>query len=90
MKMSLFDELFSKVRKASLELQSNGLKKFGYEVLIELSINSYRQLLLDRDNYFAVRTEVDDPKDCVCKGTIYGVKFIVTKDIDRVLVAKEF
>ena len=88
--MSLFDDLFNRVRKASLELQSNGLKRFGYEVLIELSINSYRQLLADRDNYLAIRTEVDDPKDCVCKGTIYGIKFIVTKDIDRVLVAKEF
>lgn len=88
--MSLFDDLFNRARKASLELQSNGLKRFGYEVLIELSINSYQQLLADRDNYFAIRTEVDDPKDCVCKGTIYGIKFIVTKDIDRVLVAKEF
>ena len=84
-----FDELHEKVRKAFMELQCNELERYGFEVQIELSINSYRQLLSDRDRYFAIKTEVDDPKDCVCRGTIYGTKFVITKDTDRVLIAKE-
>ena len=84
-----FDELHEKVRKAFSELYTKKLERYGFEVQIELSINSYRQLLTDRDHYFAVKTEVDDPKDCICRGTIYGTKFVITKNTDRVLIAKE-
>ncbi len=83
-----FDKLYKEVRKAFCELQNNGL--VGYEVQIELSINSYRELLADRDHYFCIKTEVDTPKDCVCRGTIYGTPFVLTKDTDRVMVAKVF
>jgi len=84
-----FYELEEKVRKAQKELYINGLERYGFEIQIELSINSYRDLLNDRDHYFVIKTEVDDPKDCVCRGTIYGTKFVITKDTDRVLIAKE-
>ena len=84
-----FDELHEKVRKAFMELQYNGLERVGYGVQIELSINSYRELLNDYHGRFAVKPEVDDPKEYVHRGTIYGTPFVLTQDTDRVLVAKE-
>ena len=84
-----FDELHEKVRKAFIELQCNELEQLGYSVQIELSINSYRELLNDYHGRFAIKTEVDDPKEKVHRGTIYGTPFVLTLDTDRVLVAKE-
>lgn len=83
-----FDELHIKVRKAFMELQCNGLKRVGYGVQIELSINSYRELLNERQG-FAIKLEVDDPRERINRGTIYGTPFILTEDTDRVLIAKE-
>lgn len=84
-----FDELHEKVSKASMELRCNGLERFGYSVQIELSINTYRELLCDYQGRFAIKTEVDDPKERIHRGTIYGIPFILTQDTDRVLIAKE-
>ena len=84
-----FDELHEKVRKAFMELRCNGLERVGYSVQIELSVNSYRELLNDYHGRFAIKTEVDDPKERVHRGTIYGTPFVLTQDTDRVLVAKE-
>jgi len=84
-----FDDLHKKVRKAFMELQCNGLERLGYSVQIELSVNSYRELLNDYHGRFAIKTEVDDPKECIHRGTIYGTPFVLTQDTDRVLVAKE-
>lgn len=84
-----FDELHEKVRKAFMELQCNSLERVGYSVQIELSVNSYRELLNDYHGRFAIKTEVDDPKEKVHRGTIYGTPFVITLDTDRVLIAKE-
>ena len=85
-----FNELWGKVRKATLELRCNGLEMMGYGIQIELSIKSYRDLLNDREYNFEVRTEVDDVNESVHRGTIFGTPFVLTKDTDRVLIAKEF
>ena len=84
-----FDELHEKVRKAFMELRCNGLERVGYGVQIELSVNSYRELLNDYHGRFAIKTEVDDPIEGVHRFTIYGTPFVVTLDTDRVLIAKE-
>lgn len=83
-----FDELHVKVRKAFMELRCNGLEKVGYSVQIELSINSYRELLNERQG-FAIKFEVDNPRERINRGTIYGTPFILTECTDRVLIAKE-
>ena len=85
-----FDKLYEAVRKATDELMRNGLDHAGYEIQIELSINSYRELLCDRDHYFAIKIEVDDVKERVHRGTIYGTPFILTEGTDRVVIAKVF
>lgn len=85
-----FDELYEKVRKATLELRCNGLEMIGYGIQIELSIKSYRDLLNDRECMSGIRTEVDDVNERVHRGTIFGTPFVLTEDTDRVLVAKEF
>ena len=84
-----FDELHEKIRKAFMELHCNGLERVGYGVQIELSINSYRELLNDYCGRFAFKTEVDDQKERTHRGTICGTPFVLTQDTDRVLIAKE-
>lgn len=84
-----FNELWEKVRKATLELRCNGLDMRGYGIQIELSINSYRDLLKERESSSGIRTEVDDPNERVHRGTIFGTPFVLTQDTDRVLIAKE-
>ena len=85
-----FDELYEKVRKATIELRCKGLEMMDYGIQIELSINSYRDLLNERERMSAIRTEVDDVNERVHRGTIFGTPFVLTQDTDRVLVAKEF
>ena len=83
-----FKEIRDKVYKADYELQKMGLEHFGYEVIVELSLDSYRQLVAS-EHFYAVRTEVDTPTEKVHRGTIYGTPFVLTQDTDRVLIAKE-
>lgn len=82
-----FEELHEKVRKAHAELYISGLEHFGFTVMIELSIKSYRELCA-RDNWRAIRLEVDTPTERAHRGTIYGTPFVLTQDTDRVLIAK--
>lgn len=82
-----FEELHEKVRKAYAELYVSSLEHFGFTVMIELSIKSYRELSA-RDNWGAIQLEVDTPTEKVHRGTIYGTLFILTQDTDRVLIAK--
>lgn len=84
-----FKELFEKVQKALFELRCSGLDMRGYGVQLELSIKSYRDLLNERERRSAVRTEVDDVNKTVHKGTVFGIPFVITQGIDRVLIAKE-
>lgn len=83
-----FEELEKKARQALSEINNNGLDHAGYGVQIELSIKSYYELQAQR-RYFAIKTEVDDLKEPVHKGTIFGIPFVLTKYTDRVLIAKE-
>lgn len=82
-----FEELHEKVRKADAELCISGLDHFGFTVMIELSIKSYRELCA-RGNWGAIKLEVDTPTERVQRGTIYGTPFVLTQDTDRVLIAK--
>lgn len=84
-----FNELYEKVNKAALELLCSGLDIRGYGIQIELSINSYRDLLNELERRFAIRTEIDDPNERVHRGTIFGTPFVLTQDTDRVLIARE-
>lgn len=82
-----FEELREKVRKADAEFYASGLEHFGFTVMIELSLKSYRELCAN-DNWRAIRLEVDTPTERVHRGTIYGTPFVLTQDTDRVLIAK--
>lgn len=84
-----FKELFEKVQKALFELRCSGLDVRGYGVQLELSIKSYHDLLDERERRSAIRTEVDDINEPVHKGTVFGIPFVITQGIDRVLIAKE-
>lgn len=82
-----FEELRKKVRKVYAEFYESGLEHFGFTVMIELSITSYRELCAN-DNWRVIRLEVDTPTEKVHRGTIYGTPFVLTQDTDRVLIAK--
>lgn len=84
-----FKELFEKMQKALFELRCSGLDLRGYGVQLELSIKSYRDLLNERESRSAIRTEVDDVNKTVHKGIVFGIPFVLTQGIDRVLIAKE-
>jgi hypothetical protein len=85
-----FKELFEKVQKALFELRCSGLDVRGYGVQLELSIKSYRDLLNERSLRFGIPIEVDRvPIEDIPKGTIYGIPFVITQGIDRVLIVKE-
>lgn len=83
-----FNELWEKVSKAQYELNSSGLEFRGYGVKIELSIDSFQDLVAEKQ-FSAIRTEVDTPTEKVHRGTVYGVPFVITLDTDRVLIARE-
>ncbi len=57
-----FEELCEKVRKADAEFYSRGLEHFGYAVMIELSLKSYRELCAS-DHWRVIRLEVDTPTE---------------------------
>ena len=84
-----FDELHEKVRKATGELYDSGLCKYGFNIQIELSLDSYRKICAERESYFYVKTEVDDVREKVHRGYIFNVPFVLTEGTDRVLIAKE-
>lgn len=84
-----FKELFEKVQKALFELRCSGLDVRGYGVQLELSFESYRDLLNEREIRFGLSDEFDKPIEDIHKGTVYGIPFVLTQGIDRVLIAKE-
>lgn len=81
-----FEALWKKVNMAQFELIATGLVHQGYYVQIELSLNTYRQLLRTASD-FEIGTKISSVKN---GGTIHGVPFITTLDTDRVLIVKEF
>lgn len=84
-----FKELFEKVQKALFELRCSGLNLRGYGVQLELSFESYRDLLNEHEIRFGLSNEIDKPIEDTHKGTIWGTPFVLTQGIDRVLIAKE-
>ncbi len=84
-----YNKLYEQSLKAAKELERLGLKKEGYGIQIELSINSYRDLLKESIIGNEIQFEVDTPTERVNRGTIKGIPFVLTLDTDRVLITKE-
>ena len=83
-----FEELLKKKMQAFNELNHNRLGRFGFSIQIELSINTYREMLNDYNGRLAIQID-DNPKEAMVSGRIFGNPFVVTNDTDRVLIAKE-
>ena len=76
-----FEDLWEKIRKAKYELIANGLEHYGYEIQVELSLDSYTKLC--SEVWFNIK-----PNEDFSGRTVYGVPFIITQKTDRVLIAK--
>lgn len=78
-----FSELNNEIRKARREILFHELDRFGFEVQIEMSIDTYHRLSVE--NGAIVRSEAIEKTK---QGLVFGIPFILTQDTDRVLIAK--